>query len=189
MLETEAGEAVWSVADEDRVLQAGRALVVNALVHTPPGSRVLVTARRRGARAELAVEDDGPGIPDRHRDAVFERFYRVEGGKASGSGLGLAIARELARLMGGIVRLESRPGRTVFTLDLPGGSAPRAWTAVTAFSRENGDGGAGAGRGRSGWSISGRSPSPDDVHEQPRAFAWRQRRPGSSAACRRATRW
>lgn len=143
-LETAAGDAVWSVADADRVVQAGRALVVNALVHTPPGSRVLLTARRRGARSELAVEDDGPGIPDRHRDAVFERFYRVEGGKASGSGLGLAIARELARLMGGIVRLESRPGRTVFTLDLPSGSAPRQTrSAATAFSRENSEQGSG----------------------------------------------
>ena len=60
-------------------------------------------ACRRGTRAELSVEDDGPvGIPVAQREAVFERFYRVEGGKASGSGLGLAIARELARLMGGV---------------------------------------------------------------------------------------
>jgi signal transduction histidine kinase len=51
---------------------------------------------------------------------VFQRFYRVEGGTASGSGLGLAIARELAEHMGGTVAIESRPGRTVCTLDLPG---------------------------------------------------------------------
>ncbi len=50
---------------------------------------------------------------------MFERFYRVEGGVASGSGLGLAIAREVARLMNGDVRLESEPGNTVVTLDLP----------------------------------------------------------------------
>jgi two-component system, OmpR family, sensor kinase len=140
-LETDGAGAVWSVGDEDRVLQIGRALVVNALVHTPPRTRVRLRAHRRGARAELVVEDDGPGIPEGHRTAVFERFYRVEGGRASGSGLGLAIARELARLMGGIVRLESQPGRTVFTLDLPGGP-PReeARTPVRAFSRENGGG-------------------------------------------------
>jgi two-component system OmpR family sensor kinase len=137
VLEALGDEPAWSVADEDRVLQVGRVLLVNALVHTPPGSHVSVTARRRGARAELTVEDDGPGIPEGHRGAVFERFYRVEGGKASGSGLGLAIAREVARLMRGIVRLESQPGRTVFTLDLPGGSAPRP-QAAAPFSRENG---------------------------------------------------
>jgi two-component system, OmpR family, sensor kinase len=139
-LETDASDPVWSVADEDRVLQIGRALVVNALVHTPSGTRVRLSARRRGARAELAVEDDGPGIPEGHRAAVFERFYRVEGGKASGSGLGLAIAREVARLMGGIVRLQSRVGQTVFTLDLPSGPPRReVRTPVRAFSRENGE--------------------------------------------------
>ena len=66
----------------------------------------------------LSVEDDGPGIPGEHLEQVFDRFYRVDGGVASGSGLGLAIARELAELMGGRVTLESRPGRTVFALEL-----------------------------------------------------------------------
>ena len=124
VLEVDAGEPVWCVGDEDRVLQIGRALAMNALVHTPAETTVTVRARRRDGRAELAVEDDGPGIPEGQRAAVFERFYRVEGRRASGSGLGLAIARELARLMGGVVRLESRPGKTVFTLDLPGAPAP-----------------------------------------------------------------
>jgi signal transduction histidine kinase len=129
LVASDDGEA-WAIADEERVLQIGRALVMNALVHTPAGSTIAVRAVRRGARAELLVEDDGPGIPADKREAVFERFYRIEGGKASGSGLGLAIARELARLMGGSVRLESRPGRTVVTLDVPGDEqAP--------FSREN----------------------------------------------------
>ena len=49
----------------------------------------------------------GPGFPTSQREAVFGRFYRVEGGMASGSGLGLAIAREIARIMGGDVRLDS----------------------------------------------------------------------------------
>jgi signal transduction histidine kinase len=122
----------WAVADEGRVLQIGRALVMNALVHTPGGSRISIRAARRGGRAQLAVEDDGPGIPAAQSEAVFERFYRVEGGKASGSGLGLSIARELARLMGGSVRLESVPGRTVVTLDMPGDEQP-------SFSRGNDD--------------------------------------------------
>jgi len=50
---------------------------------------------------------------------VFARFTRLEGGRASGTGLGLAIARELAELMGGELVLESRPGHTVFRLELP----------------------------------------------------------------------
>lgn len=128
----------WGLGDEERVIQIGRAFIANALVHTPDGTHVVVGGRRRGDRAELVVEDNGPGIPAAEQDAVFERFYRAEGGVASGSGLGLAIAKELALLMDGAVRVESRPGRTVFTLDLPAGvRATDAPDGSTAFSREN----------------------------------------------------
>jgi signal transduction histidine kinase len=136
-LGVEVDDAVWCTADETRVSQIGRALIVNALMHTPSGTCVAVHAARRGERARLEVVDDGPGIPPAQREAVFERFYRVEGGKASGSGLGLAIARELARLMRGSVQLESKPGRTVFTLDLPGAAHPEVASVGTPFSREN----------------------------------------------------
>jgi two-component system OmpR family sensor kinase len=101
------------------VLQIGRVLVENALVHTPPETNVRVYARREGGEAVLAVQDDGPGIPPEHAEHLFERFYRIDGAKASGSGLGLAIARELAEAMGGRIELESAPGRTVFSLVLP----------------------------------------------------------------------
>jgi signal transduction histidine kinase len=99
---------------------------------------VVIRTRRHGDRAELSVEDNGPGIPEQYREAVFGRFYRVDGGMASGSGLGLAIAREIAKLMGGAVRLDSDSDPTVFTLDLPTDAAPdpRARDA-TAFSRGN----------------------------------------------------
>jgi signal transduction histidine kinase len=111
---SEAGNA-RVFGDEQRVLQVARALVENALVHTPPGTHVQV----RTSEGALEVEDDGPGIPESHLEHVFERFYRVEGQRASGSGLGLAIARELAQAMGGTLELESEPGRTVFRLRLP----------------------------------------------------------------------
>jgi signal transduction histidine kinase len=138
LLSTDIEGDVWCLADEARVLQIGRALVANAITHTPAGTQVTLRVGRRADRAKLSVEDDGPGIPKGQREAVFERFYRVEGGVASGSGLGLAIARELARLMGGSVGLESAPGRTVFTLDLPGESPPeRRPSRAPAFSREN----------------------------------------------------
>ncbi len=80
------------------------------------------------------MDDDGPGIPTSQRDAVFGRFYRVEGGMASGSGLGLSIGRELARLMGGDLTLESVANPTVFVVDLPGEPVP---DGVPPFSREN----------------------------------------------------
>ena len=137
-LRTAIDEGVWCLGDDARILQIGRALATNALTHTPSGTRVTLRARRRGDRAELAIEDDGPGIPVPQRDAVFARFYRVEGGMASGSGLGLAIAREIARLMGGDVRLDSDASPTVFTLDLPGEPVPPdAPRTPVRFSREN----------------------------------------------------
>jgi signal transduction histidine kinase len=135
-LEVDAGDDAWALGDFERVVQIGRALATNALTHTPGGSRVVLRARTNDARAQLSVEDDGPGIPVEHESAVFERFYRVEGGMASGSGLGLSIARALARLMNGTVTLESRPGRTVVTLELPATAAPTR-DGGTPFSREN----------------------------------------------------
>lgn len=119
VLTVEGETPVWAVADEERVLQVGRALARNALVHTPAGAKVTLRVDERAGRANLSVADDGPGIAPEHVDRVFDRFYRVEGGQASGSGLGLAIARELAQHMSGTVGVESEPGRTVFTLSLP----------------------------------------------------------------------
>jgi signal transduction histidine kinase len=112
------------IGDELRLLQVGRALVDNALVHTPRGSSVVIRAWHEAGSARLSVADDGPGILAEHIEHVFDRFYRADAELASGSGLGLAIARELAAVMQGSVTLESRPGRTVATLSLP--AAPAA---------------------------------------------------------------
>ena len=112
-------EDAWAHADEERIQQIARALTGNALVHTPAGTTVRLRVEQRDSRVALAVEDNGPGIPAEHLERVFQRFYRVDGGQASGSGLGLAIARELAGRMGGTVTVTSRPGATVFTLELP----------------------------------------------------------------------
>jgi len=115
VLEVEHDGGPRVLGDEQRVLQIGRVLVENALVHTPPRTRV----RIRAGDGLLVVEDEGAGIPAEHVEHVFERFYRIDGQLASGSGLGLAIARELAQVMGGSLEVESEPGRTVFTLRLP----------------------------------------------------------------------
>jgi two-component system, OmpR family, sensor kinase len=114
-LEVVVHEPAAVLADRERVLQACRALVDNALVHTPAGTHVRLVADG----PTLRVEDDGPGIPVEHREQVFARFTRLEGSRASGSGLGLAIARELAERMGGELRLGVDDGCTAFVLDLP----------------------------------------------------------------------
>jgi signal transduction histidine kinase len=131
-LAVDGGDAtVRALGDEERVLQIGRILVENALIHTPPGTPVRLATALRNGSAVLTVEDEGPGIPAEHSGQIFDRFYRLEGSVASGSGLGLAIARELGELMGGSVELEPSPGRTLFSLTLP--AAP----ADPAISREN----------------------------------------------------
>ncbi|HYK07231.1 MAG TPA: ATP-binding protein, partial [Gaiellaceae bacterium] len=118
--------------DELRVLQVVRALLDNAITHTPEGTNVTLRAWADREHALLEVEDDGPGIAPEHAAHVFDRFYRGEGTIASGSGLGLAIARELVQMMGGEVTLESQPGRTVVRVVL--GAAPTSVTAEPAES-------------------------------------------------------
>jgi len=126
-----SGDAVLAEADELRVLQLGRILVENALLHTPPGTPVEVRTLERDGNAVLEVEDAGGGIREDQRAQLFERFFRLDGTRASGSGLGLAIARQLAELMDGSIELDSQPGRTVFSLVLP-----RAAPPSEPFSRE-----------------------------------------------------
>ena len=124
-------DPVLAEADELRALQIGRILVENALLHTPPGTPVEVRAYERDERAVLEVEDAGAGIGEDQREQLFERFFRLDGTRASGSGLGLAIARQLAELMDGSIELDSVSGKTVFSLVLP-----RAATPSEPFSRE-----------------------------------------------------
>jgi signal transduction histidine kinase len=105
--------------DPERVAQIVRILLDNALRHTPDGTLVSVRAAAdNGAGAELSVADTGPGLSDGSRSHVFERFYT--GDATRGAGLGLAIATELAERMDGKIVLDTRPGRTTFTLTLPG---------------------------------------------------------------------
>jgi two-component system, OmpR family, sensor kinase len=118
-LRVEAESPVEALGDEVRVQQIARALVENAIRHTPAGTAVTVRVVRRGNDAVLEVGDDGPGIPLEDQKHLFQRFYRAAGGKASGSGLGLAISSELALRLGGSIEVSSRPGATVFTVNLP----------------------------------------------------------------------
>jgi signal transduction histidine kinase len=119
-------------ADELRVLQVVRALLDNALTHTPEGTHVSLRAWAEREHAFLEVEDDGLGIAPEHVPHVFDRFYRAEGSVASGSGLGLAIAREIVQMMDGTVVLESKPGRTVIRVVL--GAAPTSVAAAEPAS-------------------------------------------------------
>lgn len=88
---------------------------------SPPDSRVRVATKLDRAGLRIDVQDQGQGVAPEDAPHIFERFYRGgAAGTAPGSGLGLAIARNLARLHGGDISLDSQPGRgSTFTLNLP----------------------------------------------------------------------
>jgi signal transduction histidine kinase len=112
-----ASGRIEATCDPVRVAQIVRILIDNALVHTAAGSRIVVTARRHDGVVRLAVRDDGDGIDPQALGRIFEPFYTAD--DAQGSGLGLAIASELAERMAGRLSVDSRPGDTTFTLELP----------------------------------------------------------------------
>jgi two-component system, OmpR family, sensor kinase len=81
-------------------------LLENALRHTDPGTAVEAQVMRENGTIVLAVEDDGPGIPDELRDKVFERFFRGSSDRGGSSGLGLSIVRAVTESHHGAVTLE-----------------------------------------------------------------------------------
>jgi two-component system OmpR family sensor kinase len=105
--------------DPERVAQVLRILLDNALVHTPEGTGVRVSAARRNGHVRLEVSDRGLGIKRQNMPHIFEPFF-TSNEEAQGAGLGLAIARELADRMQGRLTVRSAPGSTTFSLVLPG---------------------------------------------------------------------
>jgi len=99
-------------------------LLSNALKFTFEGE-VDLTLKPVDGAVELRVRDTGVGIPEEHRERMFERFHRIEGAAArtyEGTGIGLALVQELARLHGGSVRVESAVGSgSTFTVTIPRG--------------------------------------------------------------------
>ena len=105
--------------DPERVAQVLRILLDNALVHTPAGTGVQVSAARENGHVSLEVSDRGLGIKRQNMPHIFEPFF-TSNEEAQGAGLGLAIARELAERMQGRLIVRSVPGSTTFSLVLPG---------------------------------------------------------------------
>jgi PAS domain S-box-containing protein len=95
-------------ADPEKLRQVLEQLVSNAVKYSPSGGTVTVSAMRRVDAVEVAVADEGEGIPASERDRIFSRFYT--GGTGQGTGLGLFIARGLVREMGGRMWVESEEG-------------------------------------------------------------------------------
>lgn len=112
--------------DRDKVALALHNLLGNALKYTPAGGTIGIAVKENGDNIEVAVTDSGIGIGEHDLGKVFEKFYRADDQRArdvTGSGLGLALAREVIRLHGGDITVESilNEGST-FTLRLPVGA-------------------------------------------------------------------
>lgn len=97
-------------------------LLDNALKYGGPGTKVLVRIFREDKDIVLEVQDDGPGIAAKHREKIFEKFYRVQGGDlhdVKGFGLGLSYVKSIVETHGGTIAYEEAPGRgSIFTIRL-----------------------------------------------------------------------
>ena len=111
----------YAQADPEKLRLVLDQLVSNAVKYSPGGGTVTVSAHRTDDAVEVAVADEGIGIPAAERERIFTKFYKAEGGQ--GTGLGLFIAQGLVREMGGTMWVESEEGqgsRFVFELPLAG---------------------------------------------------------------------
>ena len=113
---------VTVTGDATRLHQVLANLLANARIHTPAGTTVTVSLASQPGRAVITVSDNGPGIPAATRAVLFERFARGDSSRsraAGSTGLGLAIVSAVVTSHGGDVRVDSEPGNTVFTVELP----------------------------------------------------------------------
>jgi two-component system sensor histidine kinase ChvG len=99
-----------AVGHDSRLSQVIVNLLDNAISFSPPGGRVTVAARRVGPEIQIAVEDEGPGIPAENLERIFERFYtdRPQESFGQNSGLGLNISRQIVVAHGGRLWAENR---------------------------------------------------------------------------------
>ncbi|RJL31014.1 sensor histidine kinase [Bailinhaonella thermotolerans] len=115
------GEQVWG--DEELLVTALRNLIDNAIAYSPDRTRVVINVREVQDRLEIAVTDQGIGIPEGALERIFERFFRVDAARSratGGTGLGLAIVKHVAVSHGGDVTVWSKEGSgSTFTLRLP----------------------------------------------------------------------
>ncbi len=120
--------------DRRQVLSALTNLLDNAIKYSEPPSAVEIGASASDGMVTITVRDEGPGIPSRDLERIFERFYRVDRARSratGGTGLGLAIVRHVAQAHGGDVTVESREGEgSTFRLRLAqvgSGSSPAGY--------------------------------------------------------------
>ena len=119
---------VGVLGDEDLLVTALRNLLENAIAYSPDRTKVMISASRDARTAQISVADQGIGIPERDRERIFERFYRVDPARSratGGTGLGLAIVKHVMAAHRGKVTVWSQEGvGSTFTLQMPIVSKP-----------------------------------------------------------------
>jgi heavy metal sensor kinase len=122
-IEVTAPQPVTIAADARLLRSAVINLVDNAIKYSPERTTVRVRVDSAEAVARVEVEDEGPGIPEEHREKIFDRFYRIDAArtrKHGGTGLGLSIARWAIEAQGGRLTLDGAPQRgAIFRIELP----------------------------------------------------------------------
>ncbi len=116
-------EEIMVCGDATQLGQVVTNLLINAVEHSPVGVHVTVTLKRESQEVCLTVADTGPGIAAEHLPHLFDRFYRVDQDRSresGGSGLGLSIVQAIVRSHGGVIEVQSEPGKgTEFKVKLP----------------------------------------------------------------------
>ncbi|MCR5860665.1 PAS domain-containing sensor histidine kinase [Flavobacterium sp. J372] len=106
-ISADAEKAEWIISN----------LISNAVRYSYENSEVKIHTALTPAYVEIAVQDDGIGIPEEHHGKVFEKYFRVPGNEKDGTGLGLSISKEFIEAMGGYIKLQSDIGRgSIFTV-------------------------------------------------------------------------
>ncbi|MBS9339138.1 cell wall metabolism sensor histidine kinase WalK [Fructobacillus sp. M2-14] len=115
-------EEYWVDVDHDKIMQVLDNLLNNAMKYSPDGGTITVTLQKHGENVQVAISDQGLGIPKKDQERVFDRFFRVDKSRSramGGTGLGLAISKEVIETFGGKIWVESEEGvGSTFKLEL-----------------------------------------------------------------------
>jgi two-component system, OmpR family, sensor histidine kinase KdpD len=109
-------------ADAEFVQQVIKQLIENAAKYSPPGSPIVISAERKGAKIVIGIADQGPGIEEEERGRIFDKFFRGREHRfaTQGTGMGLAIAKGIVEAHGERIWVESEPGQgSAFYFSLP----------------------------------------------------------------------
>lgn len=107
-IETDPGICI--VCDEHWTIEAVSNIIKNCLEHTPPGGKIVMTARQSNLSTSLYIRDNGEGIDKEEIGHIFERFYKGKNASQSSVGIGLALSRQIMMQQNGGIEVKSEPG-------------------------------------------------------------------------------